>query len=103
MLSRLNDVIHSITPHINDATSGAINKIGIISVATGGTNAIVTTAIESQNETRLTISNSVAVISIIGSVVFIIKLSADFYYARLKNKREEESHKKLMSRDTPKN
>jgi hypothetical protein len=80
-----------------------MNKIGIISVTTGGTNAIVTTAIESQNETWLTISNSVAVISIIGSIVFIIKLSADFYYARLKNKREEESHKKLMSRDTPKN
>ena len=95
-LGRLNSVIHSITPHMSDATSGVMNKIGVVSLATGGTNAIVTTAIESQNEAWLTVSNAVAIVSIIGSIMFMIKLSADFYYARRKDKREQELHDKEM-------
>lgn len=121
MLSKLSDVIHSITPYISDATSGVLNKIGITSLAATVSNAVVTKAIESQNETWLTISNSVAVVSIIGSIMFIVKLAYAVYfdrlrnkreaaskkleakYAALKNQREEEAHQKLMSRDTPKN
>ena len=96
-LGKLNNAIQSITPHISDATSGVLNKIGVVSLATGGTNAIVTTAIESQNATWLTVSNAVAIVSITGSLMFIIKLSADFYYARRKDQREQEAHVKKMA------
>lgn len=92
MLGKLNSAIHLITPHISDATSGVVNKIGIASVVTGGTNALVTTAIETQDPTWLTISNAVAIVSIAGSIVFMIKLSADFYFAWKKDKREQEAH-----------
>jgi hypothetical protein len=81
---------------LSESSSGIINKIGIVSLTTGGTNAIVTNAIETQNETWLSISDAVAVVSIIGSIVFIIKLSADFYYARRKDKREQELHDRQM-------
>ena len=119
MLGKLNNAVHSITPHLSEATNGLINKVGIASVATGGTNAIVTTAIETQSETWLTVSNTVAVVSIIGSIMFIIKLAADVYYSRRrdareylarmdkreqdarKDQREQEIHDKLMSNDTP--
>jgi hypothetical protein len=97
MLHKLNAAIHSITPHMSDATSGVLNKIGVVSLATGGTNAIVTTAIESQNETWLTVSNAVAIVSIIGSLMFIVKLSADFYYARRRDQREQAVHNKKMA------
>ena len=89
MLLRLNNVLHSITPHLNDATNGLMNKVGLASVVTGGTNAIVTTAIETQNPTWMTISNAVAVVSIVGSVMFVIKLCADIYFAHRKDKREQ--------------
>ena len=88
-LERLNNVLHAITPHMSDATSGLMNKIGLASVVTGGTNAIVTTAIETQNPTWLTISNAVAIVSIVGSIMFVIKLGADIYFAHRKDKREQ--------------
>ena len=93
-LGKLNNVLHAITPHMSDATSGLINKVGIVSVVTGGTNAIVTTAIESQDPTWLTVSNSVAIFSIVGSAMFIVKLAADIYFARKKDQREQEAHEK---------
>jgi hypothetical protein len=96
-LNRLSSALHSITPHISDATNGLLNKIGVASLATGGTNAIVATAIESQNPTWLTISNAVAIVSIVGSIMFMIKLSADFYYARKRDIREQEAHDRKMS------
>ena len=101
MLGKLNNAVHSITPHLSEATNGLINKVGIASVATGGTNAIVTTAIETQSATWLTVSTTVAIVSIAGSTMFIIKLVADMYYARRKDKREQVAHDKLMSNDTP--
>jgi hypothetical protein len=102
MLGRLNAVTHQITPHLSDATSGILNKIGIVSLATGGTNAIVTTAIETQNQTWLTISDTVAIISIIGSIVFITKLCVDIFYARKKDSREQKEHNRKMNNDNPK-
>ena len=96
-LGKLNNAIQSITPHISEATSGILNKIGVVSLATGGTNAIVTTAIESQNATWLTVSNAVAIVSIVGSIMFIVKLSVELYYARRADKREQESHDKRMA------
>ena len=94
ILGKLNNALHTITPHLSDATNGLVNKLGIVSVVTGGTNAIVTTAIETQNQTWLTVSNSVAIFSIVGSVMFIIKLGVDIYFARRKDKREQEEHDK---------
>ena len=75
-VDKLNNAIQQIIPHLSESTSGIINKIGIVSLTTGGTNAIVTTAIETQNETWLSIS--------------------DFYYARRKDHREQELHDKAM-------
>ena len=89
--------MQQVIPHLSESTSGIINKIGIVSLTTGGTNAIVTQAIETQNETWLSISDAVAIVSIIGSLVFIIKLSADFYYARRKDQREQAIHDKAMN------
>jgi hypothetical protein len=96
ILEKLGDVPHQLMISLSESSSGIINKIGIVSLTTGGTNAIVTNAIETQNETWLSISDAVAVVSIIGSIVFIIKLSADFYYARRKDKREQELHDRQM-------
>ena len=96
IFERLGDVPQQLMMSLSESSSGIINKIGIVSLTTGGTNAIVTNAIETQNETWLSISDAVAVVSIVGSVVFIIKLSADFYYARRKDKREQELHDRQM-------
>ena len=98
MLDKLNSVLHAITPHLNDSMSGVINKIGIVSVVTGGTNAVVTTALETQDPTWLTISDSVAVVSIVGSIVFIIKLCGEFYFSWRKHKREQEEHNLKIKR-----
>jgi hypothetical protein len=94
ILGKLSNAAHSITPHMSDATSGIVNKLGIASVVTGGTNAIVTKAIETQDPTWLTVSNSVAMLSIVGSIMFIVKLSTDIYFARKKDKREQQEHDK---------
>ena len=96
ILHKLGGVPQQLMMSLSESSSGIINKIGIVSLTTGGTNAIVTNAIETQNETWLSISDAVAVVSIIGSIVFIIKLSADFYYARRKDKREQELHDRQM-------
>jgi hypothetical protein len=96
ILGKLSGVPQQIIMSLSESSSGIINKIGIVSLTTGGTNAIVTTALETKNETWLSISDAVAVVSIVGSVVFIIKLSADFYYARRKDKREQELHDRQM-------
>ena len=94
ILDKLSNVLHSITPHIQDSMTGVINKVGIVSVVTGGTNAIVTTAIETQDPTWVTVSNAVAIASIVGSVMFVIKLSADIYFTAKKDKREQAAHDK---------
>lgn len=96
IFDKLNSVAQQIMLHLSESTSGIINKIGIISVTTGGTNAIVTTAVQSQNETWLSISDAVAIVSIAGSIAFIIKLAGDFYYARRQDKREQQLHDKKM-------
>ena len=77
---------------IEDATTGAINKLGIASVVTGLSNPIVNNAIENHSEAWLTISNAVAIFSIVGSGMFIIKICVDIYFARKKDKREQERH-----------
>ena len=78
--------------HIAEASSGIINKIGIVSVGSGLTNTALTTAIEPQNQTWLTVSSAVAILSIAGSLMFIVKIIVDIYYARKKDKREQDLH-----------
>ena len=55
-------------------------------------NTALTTAIQPENETWLTVSSAVAILSIAGSLMFIIKIVFDIYYARKKDKREQELH-----------
>jgi hypothetical protein len=83
--------------HIAEASSGIINKIGIVSVGSGLTNTAVTAVIEPENQAWLTVSNAVAILSIVGSLMFIIKIVVDIYYARRKDKREQELHDKSNS------
>jgi hypothetical protein len=78
--------------HIAEASSGIINKIGIVSVGSGLTNTAVTAVIEPQNQTWLTVSTAVAILSIVGSTMFIIKIVVDIYYARKKDRREQDLH-----------
>ncbi len=78
--------------HIAEASSGMVNKIGIVSVGSGLTNTAVTAVIEPQNQTWLTVSTAVAILSIVGSTMFIIKIVVDIYYARKKDKREQDLH-----------
>ena len=81
--------------HIAEASTGIVNKIGIISVGGGITNTAVYSVVESQNQSWITLSSAVAVVSFAGSVMFILKIIVDVYYARRKDKREQERHDKL--------
>mgnify|MGYP003650043700 CR=1 FL=1 len=107
---KLSSVIQQIMPHLSESTNGIINKIGIVSLTTGGTNAIVTQAIETQNQTWLSISDAVAIVSIVGSLVFIAnivyqfyssrrKAKCDLYYAEREDQRRQEAHNKAMNDD----
>ena len=89
---KLTNLMHYLGMHIAEASSGIINKIGIVSVGSGLTNTAVTAVITPQNETWLTVSNAVAILSIAGSAMFIIKIIVDIYYARKKDKREQQAH-----------
>ena len=103
MLGKLNAALHAIMPHMSDATSGIINKIGLLSVAVGGTNAIVSEAIESQDPTWLTVAGTTGLLSSIGAIVFILRIIASFsfdmYFKRRKDQREQEAHEKRMRED----
>tara|TARA_R110002096_G_scaffold52037_2_gene135694 strand:- start:1089 stop:1448 length:360 start_codon:yes stop_codon:yes gene_type:complete len=99
MIVKLNSAIHAITPHISDATNGIVNKMGIVSVVTAGTNSIVTTAIQTQDPTWLTISNVVALVSIAGSAMFMVKLGLDMYFGHRKDQREQVEHNRRMNDD----
>jgi hypothetical protein len=89
---KLTTAIQYLAMHIAEASSGMINKIGIVSVGSGLTNTAVTAVIEPQNQTWLTVSTAVAILSIVGSTMFIIKIVVDIYYARKKDKREQDLH-----------
>ena len=71
-------------------------------------NAIVTQAIETQNQTWLSISDTVAIVSIVGSLVFMAnifyqfyssrrKAKCDLYYAEREDTRRQEAHDKAMN------
>ena len=96
MPARLNSVLHAILPHMSDATNGIVNKIGIVSVATAGTTSVVTTAIQTQDPTWITLSSLTGVLSAIGAAAFtiniIVRAAAYLYFERRKDKREQEDH-----------
>ena len=103
MLVKLNSAIHAITPHISDATNGIVNKMGIVSIAVGGTNAIVTEAVTTQDPGWLTVASTTGVLSSIGAIAFIIKIvvsfAVDMYYLRRKDRREQVEHNRRMNDD----
>ena len=90
MLQKLNSALHSITPHIADATNGAMNKIGLLSVTAGGTNAIVTEAVTNQSPSWESVSNSIALISAIGGVMFIVNIIWGMVLSRREDKRKQQ-------------
>ena len=88
-------MINYLGQHIAEASAGIVNKIGLVSVGSGLTNTAVHTVVESQNQSWITLSSAVAVVSFAGSIMFILKIIVDVYYARRKDKREQERHDKL--------
>ena len=92
---KLMTTINYVAVHIAEASSGIINKIGIVSVGSGITNTAIYSTVESQNQSWITLSSAVAVVSFAGSIMFILKIIVDVYYARRKDKREQERHDKL--------
>ena len=93
--SKMSSMISYLAQHIAEASAGIVNKIGIISLGGGITNTAVYSVVESQNQSWITLSSAVAVVSFAGSIMFILKIIVDVYYARRKDKREQERHDKL--------
>ena len=93
--SKMSSMISYLAQHIVEASTGIVNKIGIISLGGGITNTAVYSVVESQNQSWITLSSAVAVVSFAGSIMFILKIIVDVYYARRKDKREQERHDKL--------
>jgi hypothetical protein len=91
----MSSMISYLAQHIAEASTGIVNKIGIISLGGGITNTAVYSVVESQNQSWITLSSAVAVVSFAGSIMFILKIIVDVYYARRKDKREQERHDKL--------
>ena len=92
---KLMTTMNYVAVHIAESTTGIINKIGIVSLGSGITNTAIYSTVESQNQSWLTLSSAVAVVSFAGSIMFILKICVDVYYARRKDKREQERHDKL--------
>lgn len=83
------NIFHMMSDHGGHAASGMITKAGISSIALGAGSSASKLAIETQDPAWLTITDVAGIVSIIGGVVFIIKLFVDMYYANKKDKREE--------------
>jgi hypothetical protein len=94
ILSKLSVNLQSITPHISEATNGIIAKLGLASVATGGTSAIVTKAVVTQDAAWISLSDAVAIASVVGSIMFVVNVTANVYFARKKDRREEAEQKR---------
>ncbi len=90
---KLTNLMHYLGMHIAEASSGIINKIGIVSVGSGLTNTAVTAVITPQNEKRLTVSNAVENLSIAGTAMILIKHMVDNYYARKKYKHKKKKYR----------
>ena len=108
--NKLNNVIQQIMPHLSEATNGVMNKIGLVAIPAGLTNAAVTKAIETQNETWLSISEVGGIVSIVGAIVFMVnifykahslrrKTKCDLFYAEREDQRRQEAHDKAMNND----
>ena len=91
--------IHMMSEHGDHAVSGIINKVGLSSIALGAGSSASKIAVETQNETWLTITDIAGIVSIVGGVVFIFKLLVDIYYTRQKNKREKVEHELQTKQD----
>ena len=106
--NKLNNVIQQIMPHLSEATNGVMNKIGLVAIPAGLTNAAVTKGIETQSETWLSISELGGIISMVGAIVFMAnifykahslrrKTKCDLFYAEREDQRRQEAHDKAMN------
>jgi hypothetical protein len=89
---KLTAAIQYLAMHIAEASSGMINKIGVVSVTSGLTNGGITAIIEPQSQGWITLSQAGMTVSAVGGIMFIIKVIVDIYYARKKDKREQQAH-----------
>ncbi len=93
MMTRLTTLFHMMSDHGETLASKVINWVGLISITSGGTNAVVSKTIETQDETMLAISDWAGIVSIVGGCVFIFKLFTDMYFNYRKDQREAKSDK----------
>ena len=106
--NKLSSAIQQIMPHLSEATNGVMNKIGLVAIPAGLTNAAVTKGIETQSETWLSISELGGIISMVGAIVFMAnifykahslrrKTKCDLFYAEREDQRRQEAHDKAMN------
>ena len=110
--NKLSSAIQQIIPHLSESTNGVMNKIGLVAIPAGLTNAAVTKGIETQSETWLSISELGGIISMVGAIVFMAnifykahslrrKTKCDLFYAEREDQRRQEAHDKAMNNDNP--
>jgi hypothetical protein len=92
MLAKLSDVLHIITPHMSQATSRMIDKIGLTTVGVTFANGAAVPILNVEDPIWLTVSHVIMVISGSGGLLFLIKQIVDIYFSFKRNSREVEVH-----------
>lgn len=90
MLGKLNAVILAITPHMSEATSRMMDKIGLVTIGVAAVNGAATPLIDPHAGFWLAASHIIMVISGTGGVLFVVKQVVDMYYSWKRNLREIE-------------
>ena len=93
MLTKLSNLMHTISDHGDAALSKFINIFGVASVGGGAANYVVSKSKDIADPSIWTIPDYAGVVSIVGGVVLIVKLCSDMYFNAKRNKREKENHK----------
>ena len=113
LADKLSSVTQQIMPHLIDSSSGIINKIGMVAIPVGLTNAAVAKDVAKDvvsNGAWLSVAEVGGIISAVSGLVFITNIFANYYlsrrkahcdsyYAERKDKREQELHDKAMHED----
>ena len=92
MLTKLSNLMHTISDHGDAALSKFINIFGVASVGGGAANYVVSKSKDVVDPSVWTIPDYAGVVSIIGGLVLIIKLGSDMYFNAKRHKREKELH-----------
>ena len=85
-------VIQYLAMHVSKASSGIMNRVGMVSVGSGLTNSGITSIIQPQSQGWITLSQAGMTVSAVGGLMFIVKIVVDIYYARKKDRREQDLH-----------